>query len=94
MLYVRIIVGIALLLMAAFGPGIGLRRVIHPKVDRGATGQGHAVGAGTPGPGGVRNPDQKLAAVLILRILAAMLGLWLLFFSIVQLLHGHGRLPR
>jgi hypothetical protein len=31
--------------------------------------------------------------VLALRILAALIGLWLLFFSSVQLLHGHGQLP-
>lgn len=87
MLYVRIIVGIAFLLMAAFGPGVGLR----PATHRGAT----------PDAAGQRNADlnraggrdQKVAAVLILRILAAMVGLWLLFFSIVQLLHGHGHLP-
>jgi hypothetical protein len=36
--------------------------------------------------------DQRMAAVLILRILSAMLGLWLLFFSIAQLLHHHGHL--
>jgi hypothetical protein len=30
--------------------------------------------------------------VLILRILAAILGLWLLFFSIAQMLHHPGHL--
>jgi hypothetical protein len=33
-----------------------------------------------------------MAAVLILRILAAMLGFWLLFYSIAQLLHHPGHL--
>jgi hypothetical protein len=37
--------------------------------------------------------DRRRTTVLILRILAAMIGLWLLFFSSVQLLHGHGHLP-
>jgi hypothetical protein len=88
-LYARIIVGIALLLMAAFGPGPGLRRVTHQKVDLGAIGHRNAA-LGTAR--GVKNRDQKLAAVLILRILAAMLGLWMLIFSLAQLLHGHGHL--
>jgi hypothetical protein len=88
-LYVRIIVGIALLLLAAFGPGVGLRRLTHQKVDLGVIGhQNAALGTAR----GVRNRDQKLATVLILRILAAMLGFWLLIFSIAQLLHGHGHL--
>ena len=34
MLYVRIIVGIALVLMAAFGPGVGFRRITNPNLDR------------------------------------------------------------
>lgn len=89
MLYARIIVGIALLLMAAFGPGPGLRTVTHQKVDLGVIGRRNAA----PGTArGIRNRDHKLAAVLILRILAAMLGLWMLIFSLAQLLHGHGHL--
>lgn len=87
MLYARIIVGIALLLMAAFGPGIGLRPAAHRRTGSDAIGQANADHSRTGGR------DQKIAAVLILRILAAMLGLWLLFFSLVQLLHGHGHLP-
>jgi hypothetical protein len=78
-LYARIIVGIALLLMAAFGPGVGFRRITHPNLD--------------PREAARRHPDQRRAAVLILRILAALIGLWLFFFSAVQLLHGHGHLP-
>jgi hypothetical protein len=78
-LYVRIIVGIAFLLMAAFGPGVGFRRITNPALDPRAAARRHL--------------DQRRAAVLILRILAAMVGFWLLFFSIVQLLHGHGQLP-
>jgi hypothetical protein len=85
-LYVRIIVGIALLLMAAFGPGVGVRPAAHRRVGADAIGQGNADHRRT----GVR--DQKMATVLILRILSAMIGLWLLFFSSVQLLHGHGHL--
>jgi hypothetical protein len=81
MLYVRIIVGIAFLLMAAFGPGVGLRPVTHRRTGSEAIGQGNAPADRT----GSR--DQKMATILILRILAAMLGLWLLFFSIAQLLH-------
>lgn len=78
MLYVRILVGIALLLMAAFGPGVGFRRITNPNLDpRGAA---------------RRQVDQRRAAVLILRILAAMLGFWLLFYSIAQLLHHPGHL--
>lgn len=36
--------------------------------------------------------EQRQATVLILRILAALIGMWLLFFSVAHLLHGHGRL--
>ena len=79
MLYVRMIVGIALVLMAAFGPGVGFRRITNPNLD--------------PLAAGKRHLDHRRAAVLILRVLAAMLGFWLLIFSIVQLLHGHGQLP-
>jgi hypothetical protein len=79
MLYVRIVVGIALLLMAAFGPGIGFRRITNPNLDPRAAARRHL--------------DQRRAAVLILRILAGMLGFWLLIFSIVQLLHHQGHLP-
>ncbi|MGA9720727.1 MAG: hypothetical protein WBQ79_20770 [Acidobacteriaceae bacterium] len=78
MLYVRIVVGIALLLMAAFGPGVGFRRITNPNLD--------------PREAARRYVDHRRAAVLILRILAAMLGFWLLFFSIAQLLHHHGHL--
>jgi hypothetical protein len=78
-LYVRIIVGIAFLLMATFGPGAGFRRITNPNLDPLAAARRHL--------------DHRRAAVLILRILAAMVGFWLLFFSIVQLLHGHGQLP-
>jgi hypothetical protein len=86
-LYVRIIVGIAFLFMAAFGPGVGLRPATRRRAGPDAIGQGNADHAQT----GRR--DQKTAAVLILRILSAMLGLWLLFFSVAQLLHHHGQLP-
>ena len=79
MLYARLIVGIALLLMAAFGPGVGFRRVIDPKMSKEHAGHDHV--------------DQRRITVLILRTLAAIVGLWLLFFSAVQLLHGHGHLP-
>jgi hypothetical protein len=78
MLYVRIIAGFALLLMAAFGPGVGFRRITNPNLDPRAAARGHL--------------DQRRATVLILRILAAMIGCWLLFFSIAQLLHHHGQL--
>jgi hypothetical protein len=71
-LYVRIIVGIALLLMAAFGPGVGFRRITNPNLDPREAARPHL--------------DHRRATVLILRILAAMIGLWLLFFSIAQLL--------
>jgi len=74
-LYVRIIVGIALLLMAAFGPGVGFRRITNPNLDPLAAARGHL--------------DHRRAAVLILRILAAIFGFWLIIFSIAQLLHGH-----
>jgi hypothetical protein len=77
-LYVRILVGIALLLMAAFGPGVGFRRITNPNLD--------------PRESARRHLDQRRAAVLILRILAAMLGFWLLFYSIAQLLHHPGHL--
>ena len=86
MLYVRIIVGIALLLMAAFGPGIGIRPATHRRQGADAIGQGNADHART-GP-----RDQKMAAVLILRIFAILLGLWLLIFSIAQVLHRPGHL--
>ncbi|HZZ38985.1 MAG TPA: hypothetical protein VFE06_07630 [Acidobacteriaceae bacterium] len=86
MLYVRIIVGFALLLMAAFGPGIGIRPATRPRHGADAIGQANADHARTGGR------DQKMAAVLILRILAAMLGFWLLFYSIAQLLHHPGHL--
>ena len=78
MLYVRILVGIALLLMAAFGPGVGFRRITNPNLD--------------PREAARRHVDQRRAAVLILRILAAMLGFWLLFYSIAELLHHSGHL--
>ncbi len=86
MLYARIIIGIALLLMAAFGPGIGVRPAAHRRTGADAVGQGNAA------PGRTPRRDHQVAAVLILRILAAILGLWLLIYSIVQLLHGHGHL--
>lgn len=86
MLYVRIIVGIALLLMAAFGPGIGIRPATRQRHGADAIGQANAHHARTGGR------DQKMAAVLILRILAAILGFWLLFYSIAQLLHPSGHL--
>lgn len=79
MLLVRIIIGIALLLVAALGPRFGLRGATRPATGVGGTGSAR--------------PDQRRATVLILRILAALLGLWLLFFSTVELLHGHGHLP-
>lgn len=79
MLYVRLIVGIAFLLMAAFGPGLGLGRTTEPKAGNRHAGHDHV--------------DRRRTTVLILRILAAMIGLWLLFFSAVQLLHGRGHLP-
>jgi hypothetical protein len=88
-LYVRLIIGIALVLLAALGPGVGLRRVTNPKVGASPGGQAGVSGVGH-GASGVGHPDQRRAAVLILRILAALLGLWLLIFSSVQLLHGHG----
>ena len=80
MLYVRIIVGIALAAHGRLRPG---RRVSpdHQSQSRPACMPAR------------RHVDHRRAAVLILRILAAMLGFWLLFFSIVQLLHGHGQLP-
>ena len=78
MLYVRMIVGIALLLMAAFGPGVGFRRITNPDLDPQQAARPHL--------------DHRRATVLILRILAAMVGFWLLFFSIAQLLPGHGHL--
>ena len=87
MLYARMIVGIAFLLMAAFGPGVGLRPATRRRTGPDAIGQGNAPQNRTGAQ------DQKMAAVLILRILAALLGLWLIFFSSVQLLHGHGHLP-
>jgi hypothetical protein len=86
-LYARIIVGIALLLMAAFGPGVGIRPAARRRTGPDAIGQGNAPRIRT----GTR--DQRMAAVFILRILAALIGLWLVFFSAVQLLHGHGQLP-
>lgn len=73
MLYVRIIVGFALLLMAAFGPGVGFRRITNPNLDPRAAARPHL--------------DHRRAAVLILRILGAMIGFWLLFFSIAEVLH-------
>lgn len=78
MLYARLIVGIALILIAALGPRFGLRGLMTPRVGKEHTGHDHV--------------DQRRATVLILRILAAMLGLWLIFFSTVELLHGHGHL--
>ena len=36
--------------------------------------------------------DQRQVTVLILRILAALLGLWLLIFSAVHLLRGYGHI--
>ena len=78
MLYVRIIVGIALLLMAAFGPGVGFRRITNPNLDPRQAARPHL--------------DHRRATVLILRILAAMIGFWLLFFSIAQLLPHQGHL--
>jgi hypothetical protein len=84
MLYVRIIVGIAFLLMAAFGPGVGLRPATRRRVGQDSL---NAVNAPHSRTG---RRDQQIAAVLILRILSAMIGLWLLIFSIAQLLH-HGQ---
>jgi hypothetical protein len=86
MLYVRIIVGIAFLLLAAFGPGIGIRPAARRRTGADAVGQGNAA------PGRTGRQDHRIATVLILRILAAILGLWLLFFSSVQLLQRHHHL--
>jgi hypothetical protein len=83
-LYVRIIVGIALLLMAAFGPGIGVRP--NTRQRRGAD----AIQPANAPHDRVGRRDQRMATVFILRIGATMLGLWLLIYSISQLLHqGH-----
>jgi hypothetical protein len=85
-LYVRIIVGIALLLMAAFGPGIGIRPLARQRRGDDALQPANAPNTR------VGRRDQKMAAVLILRIFAAMLGFWLLFYSIAQMLHHPGHL--
>jgi len=86
MLYVRVIVGIAMLLMAAFGPGIGVRPGTKVRRGNDEIGQGNAPATRT----GKR--DEKMAAVVILRILSAIVGFWLLFFSISQLIHAHGHM--
>lgn len=84
MLYVRIIVGIALLLMAALGPGIGIRPGTRKRHGPDALQPANAPHSR------VGRRDHQMASVFILRIGATILGLWLLIYSIAQLLHqGH-----
>ena len=58
MLYVRIIVGIALLLLAAFGPWIGVRPAAHRRTGSDALGQANAPAGRTGGH------DQRVATVV------------------------------
>ncbi len=80
-MYVRLILGVALVLMAALGPYFGVPRVVP-----------HQGAARSPdGP-----PDQRAharaATVLVLRVGAAVLGAILIVLSCSQLLQGHGSL--
>jgi hypothetical protein len=81
-MYARLIIGIVLILVAALGPYFGLSRaVVHRKID--ATGQGQAVQG---------RVDHRTAAMVVLRIGAAVLGAILIVLSSAQLLQGHGKL--
>jgi hypothetical protein len=86
MLYARIIVGIALILIAAIGPFLGLPRVTNPKLGQSPASQD---GEGGVRQRGVGHADRSRATVLILRIFAGLLGAWLLIFSSIQLLRIH-----
>ena len=89
-MYARLMIGLALLLLAALGPYFGTRRsVIHRRVET-----EREAGAAAPeqGQGAQQHVDQRLAKLLILRIAAAFLGALLIVFSVASLLRGHGRL--
>jgi len=85
-MYARLIIGLAMVLMAALGPYFGFgRAVIHRRVDTKPDAAGQSQEA-------QQHADQRLATLVILRIAVAFLGALLIVFSSVQLLHGHGRL--
>jgi hypothetical protein len=87
-MYARLIIGLAMVLMAALGPYFGFgRAVIHRKVET----KPDAAGVGQ-NQEAQQHVDQRLATLVILRIAVAFLGALLIVSASVQLLHGHGRL--
>lgn len=89
-MYARLIVGLALVLLAALGPYFGpgraaIRRRAETERDAGKTAPGQ-------GQQAQQHVDQRLARLVILRIAAAFFGALLIAFSAAQLLRGHGGL--
>jgi hypothetical protein len=89
-MYARLIIGLALLLLAALGPYLGPgRSVIHRKVE---TEREAARTAPEQGQRAQQRVDHRLATVFILRIASAVLGAFLVVSAAASLLHGHGGL--
>lgn len=88
-MYARLIIGLALLLMAALGPYAGFgRAAIRRKVEADSEGRAEP----GSGPGARQRIDHRLATIFILRIAAAVLGAFLIVFSVASMLRGHGGL--
>jgi hypothetical protein len=89
-MYARLIIGLALMVLAALGPYFGPGRAgIHRRVE---TDRETAKRAPEQGQGAQQRVDQRLARLLILRIAAGVLGALLIVSSLASLLRGHGRL--
>jgi hypothetical protein len=89
-MYARLIIGLALVLLAALGPYFGPgRAVLHRKVE---TEREAAETAPEQGQRAQQRVDHRLARLLILRIAAAFLGALLIVSAAASLLRGHGGL--
>jgi hypothetical protein len=89
-MYARLIIGLALLLMAALGPYAGFgRAAIRRRVE--ADGEAGRAEPGS-GPGAQQRVDHRVATVFVLRIAAAVLGALLIVSSVASMLRGHGGL--
>jgi hypothetical protein len=89
-MYARLIIGLALVLMAGLGPYFGAgRAVIRRRVETEREG---AREAPEQGQRAQQRVDHRLATVFIVRIAAAVLGAFLIVSAASSLLHGHGGL--
>jgi hypothetical protein len=89
-MYARLIIGLALLLIAALGPYFGPgRAAIHRRVE---TEREAAKTVPEQGQRAQQRVDHRLASLLILRIAAAFLGALLIVSAVASLMRDHGRL--